>query len=229
MAHSLASTVLGHFRKLVEADNRNNLPDRELLAQFLSRHDDAAFAVLVQRHGTIVWAVCQHVLGHLHDAEDAFQATFLVLARRASAIRKSDSLGCWLHGVARRIAVRMKTRSRRAEGQLPVPVRAQATPAEEAATQEFCWVVQQELSRLPQRYRAPLLLCGIDGKTRAEANDHFRGPLATGLGTPEATAPAGRASEAGRGSLPVRCRRASRAAAATGGLESSSRYSRSGM
>src|SRR5262245_24140456 len=98
-----ANPLLRHVRQLA-APSVHRLPDRHLLERFTARHEEAAFAALVQRHGPMVLHVCRRLLHNPADAEDAFQATFLVLIRRASSIRKLESLGCWLYGVAQRIA-----------------------------------------------------------------------------------------------------------------------------
>jgi WD40 repeat protein len=103
MTAARANPILRHLRRLV-LDRGAALPDRDLLQCYLERHDEAAFAALVERHGPMVLGVCQGVLRHRHDAEDAFQATFLVLARKAGSIRRRDGLGSWLHGVAYRVA-----------------------------------------------------------------------------------------------------------------------------
>ena len=169
MAHSQPSTVLRHIRKLVEGQAVNQLSDRQLLEQFVSQHDERALEALIQRHGALVLRVCWRVLGHLQDAEDAFQATFLVLARRAAAIRKHDSLSAWLYGVAQRIAVRMKSRERRRRDFIPPRPSAQTNLLDELAAKEFCAVLEEEVGRLPEKYRAPVLLCGMGGQTRNEA------------------------------------------------------------
>src|SRR5690349_17526140 len=97
-------TVLQHLRKIVAAPTTRNSTDAPLPQAFVAERDQSAFAVLVQRHGALVMSVCRHVLRQEQDAEDAFQATFLVLARQAAAIRKPDSLASWLHGVALRVS-----------------------------------------------------------------------------------------------------------------------------
>src|SRR5215831_4547716 len=97
--------VLDHLRGMTAAHHRKGLSDAQLLEQFMAGRDQAAFTTLVQRHGSMVLGVCRHVLHHQQDAEDAFQVTFLVLARHAASVRKRGSLASWLHGVAYRTAL----------------------------------------------------------------------------------------------------------------------------
>src|SRR5215207_1922381 len=103
MSNRRTGSLLKHLRQLVGAPQAPALADRELLERFAHQHDEEAFATLVGRHGAMVLAVCRRVLGHVQDAEDACQGTFLVLARKAAAVRKKDSLGSWLHAVAYRV------------------------------------------------------------------------------------------------------------------------------
>src|SRR5690349_18088722 len=113
-------TVLRHVRKLAAAPSGAGPSDRDLLCQFAAGRHAGAFAALVRRHGPAVLGTCRRVLGHAQDAEDAFQSTFLTLARKAHAIRQAEALGCWLHGVAYRMAMKAKrdaARRRRREGQ----------------------------------------------------------------------------------------------------------------
>src|SRR5262245_39025843 len=144
--------------------------DREALRAFTARRDESAFAVLVQRHGPMVLRVCQRVLHHAQDAEDAFQATFLVLARKAGSIGKSESLGSWLHGVAFRVSLRAKRdagRRRANERRVPVPVGPD--PAEALAWRDVQVLLEAEIRRLPERYRAAFVSCYLEGRSRAEA------------------------------------------------------------
>jgi RNA polymerase sigma factor (sigma-70 family) len=146
--------------------------DAGLLARFVNCGDAAAFETLVTRHGPMVWRVCQHVLGHRHDAEDAFQATFLVLARKAANVRPNGSLAAWLHGVACRVALgaRTATRRRRPERLKSdlAPPDSRPDPLAELTAREALQVLEEEVQRLPQAYRLPVVLCCLHGATQDE-------------------------------------------------------------
>jgi RNA polymerase sigma factor (sigma-70 family) len=142
--------------------------DAALLARYPSAHDPAAFAELVRRHGPLVLGVCRRMLGHVHDAEDAFQATFLVLARSACSVRKPDALSAWLYGTAVRVC--RKARSRRVTPRpLPAAAAAGDDPLAEVAWKEVRGLLDDEVGRLPDALREPLLLCYFEGLTRDEA------------------------------------------------------------
>jgi RNA polymerase sigma factor (sigma-70 family) len=170
------SRALQHFRERL-ADGGDT--DPQLLARFAAARDEAAFAALVQRHGPMVLAVCRRVLGHYQDAEDAFQATFLVLARKADSVVKRDSLGCFLHQVAYRIALEARTalaRRRAREKPMDQVPHPQVEPVE---PDDWRPVLDEELARLAQKYRAAVILCELEGRSRKEA--------ARLLGVPEGT------------------------------------------
>jgi RNA polymerase sigma factor (sigma-70 family) len=151
--------VLSHLQ---QADLR--LTDGQLLARFVGARDEASFAALVRRHGPMVLGVCRRVLRHFHDAEDAFQATFLVLARKAGSVVKRDSLGCWLYQVAYHTALEARRRPREVPmSDLPHP---EVAPAE---VQDWRPLLDRELSLLPEKYRAAIVLCDLEGRTRREA------------------------------------------------------------
>ena len=141
--------------------------DGELLELLRTGRRDAAFVTLVRRHGPMVWGVCRRVLRDAHRAEDAFQATFLVLLGKAAAIHKSDSLASWLHGVAFRVAARARSSEpgETARGNEP----AGPDPADECARRELRAVLDEELNRLPVKYRVPLVLCYFQEKSQEEA------------------------------------------------------------
>jgi DNA-directed RNA polymerase specialized sigma24 family protein len=103
-----SGAVLHQINRLIDAHAPENLADRELLERFVRRRDEAAFTTLVRRHGPMVMRVCRRVLNDWHAAEDAFQATFLVLARKAASIRRREAVGGWLHGVAYRLALKAR-------------------------------------------------------------------------------------------------------------------------
>src|SRR5438876_2149414 len=108
MARQSLNGVMQHLRKMAAVQTYRGLSDREVLERFTLEHDEAAFTVLVERHGPMVLGVCRRALPNYHDGEDACQATFLVLARKASSVRKKSALSSWLHGVAYRVAAKLK-------------------------------------------------------------------------------------------------------------------------
>ncbi|MGE3804537.1 MAG: RNA polymerase sigma factor [Gemmataceae bacterium] len=169
MAQANLSRVLQAMRRLVGGSD----PDAESDGALLARHragDQAAFAALVRRHGGLVWNVCQRVLGDRHHADDAFQATFLVLLRRADRLDGSRSLAGWLQAVALRTAVRARAdAARRREREALVPELDMSSRTEEASWQLLRPVLDEELARLPDKYRQPVVLCYLEGKTNDEA------------------------------------------------------------
>ncbi len=166
MADRHPSPVLRHLRHLT-APHESQVPDAELLERFVTRRDPEAFAALVERHGPLVLRVCRRALPDAHDAEDAFQATFLVLARKAGSIARRELLANWLHGVAARVAARARVEAaRRLNREAQAEARPVSDPLAEVTARELCAVLDEELSRLPACYRAPLLLCYLEGQTR---------------------------------------------------------------
>lgn len=144
--------------------------DGELLERFLQARDERAFASLVGRHGTMVLGVCRRVLGDAHDAEDAFQAVFLVLARRADSIRPRDNVGNWLHGVAHRTALEaQKLRARRRAREHQVETMPEPAWEQLPAWESVRPILDEEIARLPARYRTVVVLCDLEGRSRKEA------------------------------------------------------------
>jgi RNA polymerase sigma factor (sigma-70 family) len=168
-----ASPILRHVRRLVTG-HEAGAPDRDLLQAYLDKQDSTAFAELVERHGPMVLGVCQAVLRNSQDAEDAFQATFLVLARNARSIRRRDGLGSWLHGVAHRVSLKARAagvRRRAVETKAPAPV--PACSADELTWGEIRAILHAELAALPERLREPLVLCYLEGLTQEEAAEQL--------------------------------------------------------
>jgi RNA polymerase sigma factor (sigma-70 family) len=178
-----AGTTLGHFRSLVSIGRAGDLTDGQLLERFTSRRGEvaeAAFAALVQRHGSMVWGVCRRVLRDSHAAEDAFQATFLVLIKRAGSIRVDDLLGRWLHGVSCRVAMRAKVASARLRSRESQPVEDVAAAKDGAENRlDVTAVLDEELNRLPEKYRTPLVLCHLEGQSREMAAYQLGCPVGT--------------------------------------------------
>src|SRR5262249_40235832 len=155
--------------------------DEQLLQRFVRQHDEASFTALVERHGPMVLRVCRRVLSHFEDAEDAFQATFLVLARRAGSIRKTASLASWLHGVAYRVAVKARTRllhrtlrERESAARLVLD-----DPLGDVTWRELRGLLDEELARLAETSRTPLVLCYLEGRTQDEAARELGWSLST--------------------------------------------------
>jgi RNA polymerase sigma factor (sigma-70 family) len=156
------------------------MTDGELLDRFVHYRDEEAFESVVLRHGPMVLRVCREILASPHDAEDAFQATFLVLVRNAETIRDRDSLSRWLYGVAFRISVRAKTRARQRQAQERQGVEmAEAGPGYDAVRSELQPILHTELSRLPAKIREPIILCYLEGHSQEEAARQLRCPLGT--------------------------------------------------
>jgi RNA polymerase sigma factor (sigma-70 family) len=162
--------VLRFIRKLAVREQCAGLPDCTLLDRFANSGDEEAFAALVRRHGPLVWRVCLQSLGDEHDAEDAFQSTFLVLSRKASSVKKQQSVGSWLFGVANHAATDLKRKYARRRSHESQAGQATATDLLTALTlREAQAILNQELARLPEKVRAPLVLCSLEGLTRDEA------------------------------------------------------------
>ncbi len=173
MVTAASSPILELIRRAVGDQRTRELPDPDLLQRFHAQHDQAAFHALLLRHGPMVLDVCRGVLGNEADAEDAFQATFLILARKAGSIRKGASLGSWLHGVAYRTALKARAQSAaRQQHEARVPPR-QASEPEDLSWRELRQVLHEELSGLPERYRAPLVLCYLEGATQEAAAEQL--------------------------------------------------------
>jgi len=170
MARPHREPLLQHIQRLAGRDAAAGRSDTELLRRFLGEGDEAAFTGLVQRHGAMVWQVCISALAQREDAEDVFQATFLVLARKAGSVRKQESLACWLHGVALCLARKVRARNlRRRTSAGEVLDRVPARPMEDLTWRELRQVLHEELSRLPEKNRLPILLCHLEGQTQDEA------------------------------------------------------------
>jgi RNA polymerase sigma factor (sigma-70 family) len=170
MRNGQLDNVLRHILSAVGARQIRELPDRELLKRFVAGRDDIAFTAIMERHGGLVLGVCRRILRNEHDAEDACQATFLVLTRKARTIRKGDSLASWLHGVAGRIAWKLRADvKRRSSDDVSAAEVARSDTTGEITWREGLAVLDEELSRLPASYRSALILCYLEGRRQDEA------------------------------------------------------------
>ena len=181
MPNSSLSVVVQHLCA-AERDGGGST-DGELLTRFLGNRDDDALAALVVRHAPMVWGVCRRLLRNPHDAEDAFQTTFLVLVRKAASVVPREMVGNWLYGVAHQTAIRLRATVAK-RGVREVHVKEMPEPAvDEPRENELLAVLDEELSRLPQRFRALVVLCDLEGMSRKN--------VASQLGCPEGTVASG--------------------------------------
>jgi RNA polymerase sigma factor (sigma-70 family) len=180
MARERLRAVLGQLRRFVGAQGAGGLPDAQLLERFLTHRDEAAFDVLLWRHGPIVLGVCRRVLRHDQDAEDAFQATFLAFVRKGRSIGKRASVGGWLYKVAYRTALAARSAAARRGAHekqgLDVPATA---PPDGLVWRDLRPVLDAEVNRLPEKYRVPFVLCHLEGMTTEEAARHLGWPRGT--------------------------------------------------
>lgn len=180
MATGQMNGVIQHLRRATILRDGAGLTDGQLLTDYITNQNEAALAALVQRHGPMVWGVCRRVLGNHQDAEDAFQATFLVFVRRSASIASRELLANWLYGVAHQTALKARaTVAKRTVREKQVTVMPEPAVMERDLWNDLQPLLDQELSRLPDSYRAVIVLCDLEGKTRTEA--------ARQLGCPEGT------------------------------------------
>ena len=180
MAKAPLEAVVRHIRKIADAQMLAEATDGQLVDRFVCDHEELAFAALLRRHGPMVLSVCCGVLGHREDAEDVFQATFLLLARKARSIRKRESVASWLHGVAYRLAVRAKEqRALRRSHETKASTMRRTGPRVEEAWEELRPVLQEEMEKLPEKYRTALLLYYWEGKTQPEVARELGCPIGT--------------------------------------------------
>jgi RNA polymerase sigma factor (sigma-70 family) len=168
MATPTLGKYLHRLKQAMSAESLSACSDRELVERFRSTRDDDAFRAIIDRHGPMVFQVCRRFLTSSADVEDAFQATFLILVRKGHTIRRQASLGSWLHGVARRVALKIRTQSDRRQRRekraaSPEPV------GDDTSWRELRSILDDELQRLPDACRAPLVLCYLEGRTQDEA------------------------------------------------------------
>src|SRR4051794_19657421 len=181
MATGRRRAVLGSIDRLFRTGTASGLSDGQLLERFATRHDEAAeaaFAALVERHGPMVFGVCRRVLNDPHDAQDAFQATFLVLVRKARAVRNRESLASWLYGVASRVSAHARSasaRRREVERSSP-PARGLTDKGPDTGRDDDLW---GEVDRLPGDLRAAVVLCYLEGLTHEQAAARLGWPVGT--------------------------------------------------
>jgi RNA polymerase sigma factor (sigma-70 family) len=187
MADEPLRTALHHLRRLLHSPEAAGVSDAQLVERFVTARDEAAFELLVRRHERLVLNVCRRVLHDRHDAEDAFQATFLAFVRKAASIGQRASVAGWLYKVAYRVALRARASAahRAAHEKLGADLPALAAdPAPDAGWRELRPLLDQEVSRLPEKYRVPVILCYLQSRTYEEAARELgcsRGTVSTRL------------------------------------------------
>jgi RNA polymerase sigma factor (sigma-70 family) len=183
MAATQMYEVIQYLRRAVLLQHGADRTDGRLLEDYISRGDQGAVAALVRRHGPMVWGVCRRLLRNYHDAEDAFQATFLILVRKAASLASPELLANWLYGVAHQTALKARvTAARRKEREGQVTEMPEPVVAEQDLWHDLQPLLDAELSRLPDKYRAVVVLCDLQGKTRREAARQLQWPEGTVAG-----------------------------------------------
>jgi RNA polymerase sigma factor (sigma-70 family) len=173
------NSLLRFIRRIARRSD-DDATDCQLLERFASGRDETAFAALVARHGPMVLGVCRRVLHNAHDAEDAFQAAFLVLARKAGSISRPEALGNWLYGVAYRTALEARTKdAKRRARERERAEKATVDPSSAIVWSDIRAVLDSEVNRLPDKYRSPFVLCYMEGRTNEEAARLLRCPKGT--------------------------------------------------
>src|SRR5262249_21125970 len=180
MATAQMDTVISHLRRAVLRQDGAGCTDGQLLASFINQRDEAAFEALLRRHGPMVFGVCRRLVGNHHDAEDAFQATFLVLARRASSVKPRERVANWLRGVALRTAMKAKSMTaKRRWREKQVTDMLEPELGRQEQWRDLQRLIDQELHGLPENYRLPILLCDLEGKSIKEATQQLGWPQGT--------------------------------------------------
>jgi len=180
MVNGCASRALLQVARVFQEGTLTGMSDRQILERFVDQRDETAFESLLSRHGPMVLNVCRQLLRDPHDAEDAFQAVFLVLVRKASSLRLHDSLGPWLYTVASRVAARARANRRRMRARESTGGELPESPADDSRDcLEDAGVIHEELGRLPERLRAPLVLCYLEGLTHELAARQLDCPVGT--------------------------------------------------
>jgi RNA polymerase sigma factor (sigma-70 family) len=183
MKNEKIGAALHHIHSLFGEGTLAGLPDARLLERYSAQRDESAFAVLVQRHGPMVMGVCRGMLDDSNDADDAFQATFLLLARKSSTLWVDDSIGGWLHRVACRIALQVKAdQVRRREQERRAAALATARACATSPYDDTSAVIHQEIDRLPAQYRKPIVLCYLEEMSYEQAAGHLRWTAGTTRG-----------------------------------------------
>jgi len=180
MAASSLDALVRGLRRLAGSSAASGLPDAQLLERFVAEHDEAAFEVLLWRHGPMVLGVCRRLLRQAHDVEDAFQATFLALVQKAASLRKREAVASWLYKIAYRVALRLQAGGAKQAAQQQRDVEGLAgADRDELTWQDLRPVLDEEVSRLPARYRVPFILCHVEGRTHAQAARELGCPAGT--------------------------------------------------
>ncbi len=177
MARAAFGGVIQQIHRIFGPGSVSGLGEAELLERFVERRDEAAFEAIVTRHGPMVLGVCRRLLDDANDVDDAFQATFLVLVRRAGSIRDGDRLGNWLYGVAHKVASRIRTDAARRRERERKGAAMSVFSTDGTTHDDLGPALHEELNRLPEKYRAPVVLCDLEGCTHDEAARRLRWPV----------------------------------------------------